>query len=281
MADEKKEKSLELDSAISSFLLWCHDNDLKLNNKVSSMQKGSCHRYGMVAMEDISPDECLFKVPRGLLLEPKTCGISKILTGKVIQNMLSQHEGWVPLLLALMYEYTNPTSLWKPYMDIVPGIDILDQPMFWPDETRQSLLQGTGFEDDVEDDKQRIERQYFTVAVPIMKKFKKFFDLKRHSLSLYKHMAAFIMAYSFTEDSPSFHGNNVPVMVPMADILNHHSNNNARLEFGEEELSMVSTQHILKGGEVFNTYGQLANCHLLQSYGFVEGPDNPNDTVSL
>jgi len=59
-------------------------------------------------------------------------------------------------------------------------------------------------------------------------------------------MAAFIMAYSFTENGPGYHGDNAPVMVPMADILNHHSNNNAHLEFAKEELRMVSTQPISK-----------------------------------
>ena len=33
-------------------------------------------------------------------------------------------------------------------------------------------------------------------------------------------------------------------MVQMADILNHVSNNNAELEFGEDYLSMVTTQPI-------------------------------------
>ena len=51
------------------------------------------------------------------------------------------------------------------------------------------------------------------------------------------------MAYSFTDND------NVdakPAMVPMADILNHVSDNNARLEFGDEFLSMVTTQRVKK-----------------------------------
>ena len=51
------------------------------------------------------------------------------------------------------------------------------------------------------------------------------------------------MAYCFTDND------NVdakPAMVPMADILNHVSDNNAHLEFGEEFLSMVTTQAVEK-----------------------------------
>ena len=53
------------------------------------------------------------------------------------------------------------------------------------------------------------------------------------------------MAYSFTDYGPE-ELSAMPAMVPMADILNHVSNNNAQLEFGEDCLSMVTTQAIEK-----------------------------------
>ena len=74
-------------------------------------------------------------------------------------------------------------------------------------------------------------------------------------------MAAFVMAYSFTEqesskaddgndddddDDDDINNNAAPVMVPMADILNHISNNNTHLEFGAKLLTMVATQDIRK-----------------------------------
>ena len=80
----------------------------------------------------------------------------------------------------------------------------------------------------------------------------------RHNVALYKHMAAFVMAYSFTEQKSSNEDDEdddddddddddpAPAMVPMADILNHISNNNAHLEFGAETLTMVATQDIHK-----------------------------------
>lgn len=68
-------------------------------------------------------------------------------------------------------------------------------------------------------------------------------------------MAAFVMAYSFTEqksatdnvdDDDDETNDAAPAMVPMADILNHITNNNAHLEFGANTLSMVATQNIFK-----------------------------------
>ena len=71
-------------------------------------------------------------------------------------------------------------------------------------------------------------------------------------------MAAFVMAYSFTEqksatdnvddddDDDDETNDAAPAMVPMADILNHITNNNAHLEFGAKTLSMVATQNIFE-----------------------------------
>lgn len=40
-------------------------------------------------------------------------------------------SGWVPLLLALLYEYTSPRSHWRPYLSLWTDFRALDQPMFW------------------------------------------------------------------------------------------------------------------------------------------------------
>jgi hypothetical protein len=75
------------------------------------------------------------------------------------------------------------------------------------------------------------------------------------------------MAYSFT-DSDKVDAK--PAMVPMADILNHVSDNNANLEFGEEFLSMVTTQTVAKvsGGFFLYSNFQVAGLPHLTSFGF-------------
>ena len=73
-------------------------------------------------------------------------------------------------------------------------------------------------------------------------------------------MVAFVMAYSFTEPAPQEEVSDnddeeeeeeevlqmPPMMVPMADMLNHVSNHNAKLTFGKQALKMVSTRLIKK-----------------------------------
>ena len=83
-----------------------------------------------------------------------------------------------------MYEYMNKNSFWKPYLDLVPDITILDQPIFWGLEERQKEPKGTDIEEDVENDVKRIEEEYNTIVLPFMKKQKQHFRYKDTNCSL-------------------------------------------------------------------------------------------------
>lgn len=79
-----------------------------------------------------------------------------------------------------------------------------------------------------------------TINLPILLTLCFFFSVADYSLDLYKRVVAFVMAYSFTEGPGS------TSMMPMADILNHHSDNNAHLIFEEDFLKMKSFKKIEK-----------------------------------
>lgn len=55
--------------------------------------QGSCHRYGMIAVEDIEEGECLFEIPRSLLLQPKTSSISRILENLANDDQFDSERG--------------------------------------------------------------------------------------------------------------------------------------------------------------------------------------------
>ena len=74
-----------------------------------------------------------------------------------------------------MYEYTNQMSHWKPYLNLVPDITVLDQPMFWGEDERCRELEGTGIEEDVESDAQHIEKEYNNIALPFIRKHQQYF----------------------------------------------------------------------------------------------------------
>lgn len=278
-------------SPLQTFLQWCDKVGLTLNSKVYVSKEGTVAEYGMMAWDSIEEGEVLFTIPRSALLHHGTTKVSALLEKE--KSSLESSSGWVPLLLSLMYEYTSSQSHWKPYLSLWSDFKTLDHPMFWPKEERERLLKGTGVPEAVDRDLENIQREYSDVVLPFIISHPDVWDPKTHSMDLYTQLVAFVMAYSFQEpqeeeedddedDEEEERAPNPPMMVPMADMLNHVSNHNANLEFTPDSLKMVCVRPIEKGEEVFNTYGQMANWQLLHMYGFTEShTSNSNDTADI
>ncbi|KAM6064732.1 N-lysine methyltransferase SETD6 isoform 3-T3 [Theristicus caerulescens] len=203
---------------LPGFVAWCGRAGVELSPKVRLSRAGAVAGYGMLAAQELEAGEVLVTVPRRALLSQHTSSIHTLL--EEAQESLQSQSGWVPLLLALLHEYTASNSQWKPYFSLWQDFKSLDHPMFCFQEPLEE-----------EDDEK---------------------------------------------------GPNPPMMVPVADILNHVANHNANLEYSPQCLRMVTTQPISKGQEIFNTYGQMANWQLLHMYGFAEPyPGNTNDTADI
>ncbi|XP_030636636.1 N-lysine methyltransferase setd6 [Chanos chanos] len=273
-----------LDERLKHFLQWCKQVELTLSSKVCLSKQGTVADYGMLAKDDIEEGDVLFSIPREALLHQGTSRVQTVL--KEGKSSLENASGWVPLLLALMYEYTCPQSHWMPYLSLWPDFRLLDHPMFWPKEERDRLLKGTGIPEAVDTDLANLQREYKDIVLPFMRSHPDLWDPSKHTPELYQSMVAFVMAYSFQEpveeDEDEEKEPNPPMMVPMADMLNHVSNHNANLEYTPDCLKMVAVRNIRKGEEVFNTYGQMANWQLLHMYGFAEPyPTNSHDTADI
>ncbi|XP_032139963.1 N-lysine methyltransferase SETD6 isoform X1 [Sapajus apella] len=268
---------------VAGFLSWCRRVGLELSPKVEVSRQGTVAGYGMMARESVQAGELLFVVPRAAILSQHTCSIGGLLERE--RGALQSQSGWVPLLLALLHELQAAASHWRPYFALWPELGHLEHPMFWPEEERRRLLQGTGVPEAVEKDLDGIRSEYHSIVLPFMEAHPDLFSLRVHSLELYLQLVALVMAYSFQEpleEEEDEKEPNSPMMVPAADILNHLANHNANLEYSADCLRMVATQPIPKGHEIFNTYGQMANWQLIHMYGFVEPyPDNTDDTADI
>ncbi|ELW66214.1 N-lysine methyltransferase SETD6, partial [Tupaia chinensis] len=229
---------------VAGFLSWCGRVGLELSPKVAVTRQGTVAGYGMVARESLQPGELLFAVPRAALLSQHTCSIRGLLERE--RSALQSQSGWVPLLLALLHELQASASPWGPYFALWPELGRLEHPMFWPEEERRRLLQGTGVPEAVEKDLANICTEYHNIVLPFMEAHPDLFSSRVRSLELYQQLVALVMAYR------------------------------------SNYLRMVATQPIPKGHEIFNTYGQMANWQLIHMYGFVEPyPDNTDDTADI
>ncbi|XP_057692396.1 N-lysine methyltransferase setd6 [Corythoichthys intestinalis] len=291
MTSEAKRAKIDDDTPLLNFLRWCNGVGLGLSSKVRVSKEGTVAEYGMLAQDDIEVGEVLFTIPRAVLLHQGTTSVSALLEKERVS--LESSSGWVPLLLALLYEYTTPQSKWKPYLSLWTDFKMLDHPMFWSKAERDRLLMGTGIPEAVDKDLANIQREYRDVVLPFMAKHPDIWNPLTHTLELYMQLVAFVMAYSFQEPQEELEEDdeeeeedekapNPPMMVPMADMLNHVSKHNANLEFTPDTLKMVCVCPIKKGEEVFNTYGQMANWQLLHMYGFTQPyRNNADDTVDI
>ncbi|CAL1537075.1 unnamed protein product [Lymnaea stagnalis] len=288
---------------LKTFTAWCASNKFNISRKVQVGREGSCAQYGMTAVEDIPEGYCLFQVPRTSLLMPHNTNIAGLIEQE--KSKLAATNQWVPLLISLLHEENNPTSKWRPYLDLFPDFETLDLPMFWERSDIEKLLRGTGVDLAVERDLKMIRDDYNKLVLPFFDRHSDEISKGQMDLDYFKKMVAFVMSYSFTEprhrrtknsensnsgdsgeeesdsddDEPSMLP---PMMVPLADTLNHITHNNAKLTFGKEALKMVAARPIKKGEEIFNTYGQVSNLHLMHMYGFAEPyPDNTNDVVEI
>ncbi|XP_070763845.1 N-lysine methyltransferase setd6 [Enoplosus armatus] len=289
MATEAKRPKVD-GGPLQNFLQWCDRVGLVLSGKVCVSKEGTVAEYGMLAKDNIEEGEVLFTIPRSALLHQGTTKVSALLEKE--RSPLESSSGWVPLLLALLYEYTSTQSHWKPYLSLWTNFKTLDHPMFWSKGDRDRLLRGTGIPEAVDTDLANIQREYTDVVLPFITKHPDLWNPDTHTLELYTQLVAFVMAYSFQEPQEEEDDEedqeedekapNPPMMVPMADMLNHVSNHNANLEFTPDSLKMVCVRSIHKGEEVFNTYGQMANWQLLHMYGFSEPyQSNSNDTADV
>ncbi|XP_056273058.1 N-lysine methyltransferase setd6 isoform X2 [Pseudoliparis swirei] len=297
------EKRLKVDDGsevkpLQDFLQWCKSVGLVLSSKVCVSKEGTVAEYGMLALDDMEEGEVVFTIPRSALLHQETTTVSVVLEKE--RSSLESSSGWVPLLLALLYEYTSSQSHWKPYLSLWTDFKTLDHPMFWSKEERDKLLRGTGIPEAVDTDLANIQRDYTDLVLPFIAKHPDLWNPDTHTLELYTKLVAFVMAYSYhepeeeedseddeeekeyKEEDQEEKAPNPLMMVPMADMLNHVSNHNAILEFTPDSLKMVCVRPILKDEEVFNTYGQMANWQLLHMYGFTEPyRSNGNDTADV
>lgn len=280
-------------ASLQGFLQWCNASKIVLSDSVMITSVGSCAQYGMVAQRKIPKGKRLATIPRTAILSVSSKRMEELAHILVTDGLLPSSNSkasteraaensnvWIPLLVTLMSEYSNPDSHWRPYFDLCPDFDELDPLLLWESAEIERLLEGTGVAERLKDETERMERDYVDIVQPFVDKHKDLFKTSASSLIMYKKMVAFVMAYSFTDVACRNAFASV-MMVPVADILNHHSRHNAKIIYGRTSLDIVAIRTIGANEEVFNTYGRLGNADLLYKYGFAEPIPNPNDYTTV
>ncbi|KAF2004430.1 SET domain-containing protein [Amniculicola lignicola CBS 123094] len=288
------------DSASQAFLAWLTASGAEINRKVGlqdlrSVQAGR----GVVAIANIEEDELLFRIPRASILSVENSD----LTSKLPTSVFEELDPWLSLILVMLYEYEKgQESNWAAYFGVLP--QEFNTLMFWtPEELEQ--LQASAVRDKI--GKDSADEAFRKHLIPIVNQYAQVFypgDAYERAktmqeediLTLLHKMGTLIMAYAFDvepaelkkevdeegyasedEDEALPKG-----MVPLADMLNADAdNNNARLFYESNSLTMKALCPILAGQEIYNDYGPLPRSDLLRRYGYITRNYTQYDVVEI
>lgn len=272
------------------FEKWCRSTGKITISNSAKFDMVCVAGHGLRATAHIKEGEEIVRIPRTATIQRSAR----------LENVFKRYPDveshpWLPIILSLMVEWDRPDSHWAPYVDWLPKQgEMPNLPHNWPAE-KNSLLKLLGLEEQVDDDAARMKADWQKIQ-PIVTKFPELFKVEQQNLEkLFNHCALLMMSYSFTDPEPEEKEENLgnsfcleeqtkpePVrfMLPVGDLLNHTFENNARIEFDVDALTINATRDIKNGEEIFNTFGDMSNSRLLQMYGFCE-TDNKFDDLYI
>eukprot|EP01132_Coremiostelium_polycephalum_P003279 gene3279-4107_t len=286
----KMTTSLTLKEKSNGIYNWLKDNgfiidesliQIVYNKDESSNDEDIISGMGIVALQDLKVDTIVGSIPKKSILSIHTSSISDLLKKYKI-------KGPIAVSIALLYEASiGESSKWYGYIKSLPMV--VDLPILWDKESK-SLLLGTSLNSMVDEDLELLESSYHKYVEGCLKKnHPDKFGNTFFNLEAFKIANTIVSSRAFCVDE--YHGDS---MVPLADIFNHRTGREnihiesdgdvckicGSLKSYEEDLVVTVVKNVLKGEEVFNTYGFHDNAILLNKYGFLE-MDNPAKKVDL
>ena len=276
-----------MEEATNNFVAWLKEKNVTISPEVTIADLSAENQgRGVVAVEDIKPDENLFEIPLSAILNIETCSLVQDISNA--KSVLLELNQWEALILVLLYELEvkQNDSKWLQYFRVLPICDEenykFDQLIFWSDEELFELSPSLI----VERIGQKQAEKMFSKLSQVIENLG--LDIKV-SNEKYQKIASVIMSYSFDvefsneeeekEDenyenqthSEILNDGYFKSMVPLADTLNADTEfHNARLVYTEKSLIMTSTKQIKKGEQVYNTYSDHPNSEILRMYGYVQ-----------
>ncbi|EMD33693.1 hypothetical protein CERSUDRAFT_56467 [Gelatoporia subvermispora B] len=181
---------------MDNFTTWFREQGGELDASAMGFAIFPDSGRGAIALRDIPEGHALFSIPRGLTLSLRTSSLPTRF-GIEAWKQHGLHEGWVGLILCMMWEESlGGSSKWSEYMSSMP--DTFTTPMFWSEEEIQEL-KGTAVVDKIGRDD--AERDYYEKLIPAIKSRPDLFlegsIPKFYALERYHMMGSRILSRSF------------------------------------------------------------------------------------
>jgi histone-lysine N-methyltransferase SETD3 len=220
---------------------------------------------GVHAKARIAADQTILVVPHELIMTTDKAKETKI--GRAIaasRGEVRTSHSWLAAML--LQEKYDPNSFWKPYIDTLP-VHYRNMPLFF-DEEELKELQGSFTLEMISNRKISLRMEYDAIA-----KFCPEFAAYHHLEFVWARLAVITRIFGFEIGTYKTDG-----LVPMADMLNHKRPHETMWTFdnGLNGFTITSTKRLLKGAQIFDSYGRKCNSRYFVNYGFSldENEDN-------
>jgi len=220
------------------------------------------------AKRKVKTNEDVLYVPFCQLMTSEVARASEV--GTQIQESNVQLRSRHSFLAAyLLQEKANPSSYWKPYIDILPE-EYDTVPLFFSQEQLDEL-EGSMSLDKIRDRHQslRIEYNNLVENVPMFSQF-------TYESFVWARLVIITRIFGMVIDGEKTEG-----LVPMADMLNHKRPRETKWTYVQSRKGFVITSlnEIDVGCEVFDSYGRKCNSRYFVNYGFVPEVNEDNEAV--
>jgi len=241
-----------------NFMKSLYKNGLFLNKMEISFVSESyrlCH-----ATENIHEKDLLLRVPLDSLITmdlARKSEIGKYMTKELEKKLNSPRHSLLTIFLMGEIDKGNQ-SKWKFYIDFLPS-SYESFPIFYK-EKELEYLKGTQFLESIEKEKEDIKEDYNLLVKNIP-------GFAKYDLNYFSKIMEVVTSRVF---GIKIHNKKETILAPFADILNHKRPSDTVWDFDEttNSFTIKSRSNVLKGEEVFDSYGIKSNRNYLLYYGF-------------
>jgi len=223
---------------------------------------------GVHAKKQIQADQEILLVPHEVIMTTDKARESAI--GRAIaasDGQVRSTHSWLAAML--LQEKYNPNSFWKPYIDCLP-VHYRNMPIFFDNDELQEL-QGSFTLEMIQNRKISLKMEYDAIA-----KFCPEFARFHHLDFVWARLAVITRIFGFEIGTYKTDG-----LVPMADMLNHKRPHETMWTFDNSKngFTITSTKRLLKGAQIFDSYGRKCNSRYFVNYGFALDSNEDNQVA--
>jgi len=256
-------KEGKISKEYTNLVNFVRNNKGYINPKLIPNETSNINRY-IITKEKIKKDEILLIIPDEILISK----LHKSINYKCIEayGLIEEYEYECVVYFMTIDKY-NPSSIFKPYYDYLPKINISDF-VFSFNEEEKKLFKDTGITEGI-----RTYEFFLDKALrPVEQRLKEFAKKNKikyeEILEEFKYNFIMVGTRNFGRRDSIF---DVNTMVPYLDLINHSDKNNTDWNYDENEGAYILTaiKDIEKNEEITDSYGKFMNSRLYETYGFV------------